>query len=275
MLNSWDPLADQIRKLKEELWAARMTIIRLAPMKYRDALESYYRCEVREESYAWLERVSEQIIETVEPLSTEKGAYFEPRAYCPLCGDGSLSPYDRGFALPEGLRRHLTGWGRSNHCSVTEAARRLSLDHFQSKFGPAEEAERQAKEKLRAKRIQSEILLRTSPTHEPVLIDEVGYGREPRPHDSLQWAEQRLAELQFQKTEENRVFQYLRETESYGVFADPRARGEIVFHVYRKPFPKRSQRNKFNPSEYFAIKDSWKNDIAGKFDQRLKKALEK
>lgn len=221
----------------------------------------------------WLERVADQIIETVEPLSKEHGSYFEPRAYCPLCGDGSSSPYDRGFAIPEGLRRHLTGWGRSSHCSVTGAAHQLALDYFRDKFGPAEEAEREAKEKLRAERIRTEVLLRTGPGNEPVLLDDVGYGREPRDRDNLQWAESRLRELEFQKTEDGRTLQYVLESDGFGVFADPRAKGEILFRVYRKPFPKRIQRNRIDPSRYFAIRDSWKNDIAGKFSQRLQQAL--
>jgi hypothetical protein len=270
----WGDPAAQIKKLEEELWSARVAIIGLAPSKYRDLLKSYYRCEAHKDSYNWLDRVADQIIDTVEPLSKEQGSYLEPRAYCPLCGDGSSSPYDRGFAIPEGLRRHLTGWGRSSQCSVTEAAHQLALDYFHDKFGPAEEAERQAKEKVRAERIRTEVLLRTSPGKEPVLMDDVSYGCEPRDRAEFLWAESRLKELGFERIEEGRVRQYLRESDSFGVFADPRAKGEILFRVYRRPFPKRIQLSRIDRSKYFVIKDSWKNDVSGKFNTRLEQALE-
>lgn len=270
----WGDPVDQIKKLEKELWSARMAIISLAPSKYRDLLGSYYRCEARTDSHSWFDRVADQIVDTVEPMPKEQGSYLEPRANCPLCGGESSSPYDRGFAIPEGLRRHLTGWGRSSQCSVTEAAHQLALDYFHDKFGPAEEAERQAKEKMRAERIRTEVLLRTGPGKEPVLMDDVGYGCVPRDRVDFLWAESRLKELGFEKIEEGRVRQYLRESDSFGVFADPRAKGEILFRVYRKPFLKRIQRNRIDCSKYFVIKDSWKNDISGKFNTQLEQALE-
>ncbi|MFB9353138.1 hypothetical protein ACFFUA_38080, partial [Streptomyces heliomycini] len=153
--------------------------------------------------------MAEQIIETVEPLPDEKESCFGARAYCPLCGEGTSSAYEKGYALPEGLRRHLTGWGKSHICVVMEAAHQLALDHFHDKFSADEEAQILEPKKRKNERIQSEILIRTGPASEPELLDEIGYFGEPR--NKIEWvrAESRLVELGFQISEEERVRQYV------------------------------------------------------------------
>lgn len=273
MRRRWGTPEEQIKKLEQELCSARYAILGLAPAAYRQVLTSYYHCNDRSESYHWLGSVAEQIIETVEPLPDEKESFFGARAYCPLCGEGTSSAYERGYALPEGLRRHLTGWGKSQICAVMEAAHQLALDHFHDEFSADDEAHRLEQQKRKNERMQSEILIRTGPTSEPELLDETGYFGEPR--NKIEWikAESRLVELGFQMSEEERVRQYVFDAEGYGVYADPRSNKEIEFRVYRKPFPKRMSRTRVRRYSRFVIKDSWKNDIQGKFQARLEKAL--
>lgn len=273
MRRRWGTPEEQIKRLEQELCSARYAIVGLAPVAYRQVLTSYYHCSDRSESYHWLDSVVEQIIETVEALPDEKGAFFGARAYCPLCGEGTSSAYERGYALPEGLRRHLTGWGKSQICVVTEAAHQLALDHFHDEFSTAEEAQKLEQQKIKNERMQREILIRTGPTSKPELLGETGYFGEPRKPSDWVKVESRLVELGFQMSEEERVRQYVLDAEEYGVYADPRSNKEIEFRVYRKPFPKYVSRARVRACSRFVIKDSWKNDIQGKFQARLEKAL--
>ncbi|MFP2770811.1 hypothetical protein [Oceanisphaera sp. KMM 10153] len=273
MRRQWGTPEEQIKKLEQELWSARYAILGLAPAAYQEILRSYYRCNDRSESYHWLDSVAEKIIETVEPLPNDKGSFFGARAYCPLCGEGTSSTYERGYALPEGLRRHLTGWGRSQMCAVTEAAHQLALDHFHDEFSAEEETQRLEQQKRKNARLRNEVLLRTGPLSELELMDETGYFGEPRNKSDWVKAESRLDELGFEMSEDERVRQYVLDAEAYGVYADPRSNKEIVFRVYRKPFPKRVSRTGVRRYSQFVIRDSWKNDISGKFHVRLEKAL--
>src|SRR5688572_12706949 len=112
---------DEIRKLRSELYSARRTIVDLMPDKISQLLGDYYRCDTRIDLHRWHGEVIDAIVEMASPLAGLRDSYFHApraRAYCPLCGDGSQGPYEEGFALPEGLRRHLAGWGNCRQCRV-------------------------------------------------------------------------------------------------------------------------------------------------------------
>jgi hypothetical protein len=136
-----NPAEDAIRRLKSDLYEARTTIIELMPEDIQRLLTSYYSCESRQQTYGWAESVADEIVESAEVLPRQQGFYFSDRAYCPLCGHGSESPYESGFAVPEGLRRHLVGWGNTRQCRVMEAALYLAGDYWHDKFHAAEQAE--------------------------------------------------------------------------------------------------------------------------------------
>lgn len=55
-----------------------------------------------------------------------------PGAPCPLCGGGTASPREEGYALPAGLMRHLLGSHNSPQYDVFEAAFELALHHIES-----------------------------------------------------------------------------------------------------------------------------------------------
>ena len=96
------PTPDDMRQLERELYSARQTIIDLMPPPVRRILTGMYGCETRDGAYRWRDTVIKELIE----LSTETNPETS-RAHCPLCNGSASSPYVEGFALPEGLRRHL------------------------------------------------------------------------------------------------------------------------------------------------------------------------
>lgn len=128
--------AREIRRLKDELYLARQTIIDLMPENLREILDSYYQIKTTQDWYRWPDQTAEKITALCTHVTDFKmgGYVLESRAKCPLCGDGPQSYYDgqAGFKLPEGLRRHLTGYGRSRECPVFGAARALGRDHYQT-----------------------------------------------------------------------------------------------------------------------------------------------
>ncbi len=269
-----DPRDETIRHLRNELYMARVAILSLMTEEQQRLLRSYYDYRTRTESYRWESDVADKLIEGATILPRGQGSYLGPRAFCPLCGDGTTSPYETGYSVPEGLRRHLVGWGgKANQCSVFSAASRMAHEHFRE--GDLREREQQAT--LELKRKSSETLFLVDPYDHPELSDSsLGYGSAARNPQELGWAEARLTGLGFQRREENRVRSYVNEGATYAVYADPRRLGEISFVVYRLPLPKRrpQTKNLFSMSQRFRIPDSWKNDLQSKYGKRVTEAAD-
>ncbi len=275
MLN---PYEQTIRGLREELYEARRAIIALMPEGVQAILQSYYSCTSRQDGYRWEGEAADSIVALAEPITPEGPSLSSHRAYCPLCGQGSTTPYESGFALPEGLRWHLLGRGQMRQCSVMGAAVRLARDYWHDKFHAIEEEEAAQKRAHTAQRKKTETLYRIAPDREPELLDEgLSYGATPRNESELVWAEQRLVALGFQVTCEDNVKSYTDEREDFVVYADPRANGEIRFMVCRKPLPKKSRtpRVRTGYATSFFLKDTWKHDIQGKYEIRLAQAAAK
>jgi len=203
-------------------------------------------------------------------LSPEKGSYFSDRAYCPLCGDGSTSPYSNGFTVPEGLRRHLLGWGNMYQCSVMKTALRLAHEHWEEKFSASEKVAEEQKRIRTAERKQSETLFRVEVLGEPLLIDEaLTYGATARTAEELAWAEERLADIGFMVSWDGTVKSYIMDREDYVVLADPRAKGQIQFRIYKKPLPKKLRQVRAGRMNSFMMPNSWKHNVRGKFESRF------
>jgi hypothetical protein len=247
------------------------------PDEVEEFLSSFYTCKSRQETYSWDESTAHKIIALAKRITPEEGAYFSNRAYCPLCGRGSSSAFshEAGFSVPEGLRRHLVGWGdRGNQCPVFGAAMSLARDYWHVKFHDQEVAEEAEKQARILERKKTEALYQIAPNEEPELIDErAGYSNSPRNAEEMAWAEERLSELGFQINSEGNVKSYISEMENFVVYADPRSNGEIRFTVYKKPLPKRRRRALWNRS--FSLKDNWKHDLRGKYESRLAQATMK
>ncbi|MGO4686200.1 hypothetical protein [Hyphomicrobium sp. 2TAF46] len=271
------PLEAEVRKLKSQLWRARTVIISLMPEQYAKPLRSYHECTSTKEFWRWRESVAELIVTLVPADAIKEDWGGSPRANCPLCGSETSGPYPGGFAIPRGLIQHLTGHGNASHCSVTEAAFDLARESLESRFGEAERiAEKAAKEedaRQREERQKIETLYKLHPVEPPQLIDD-GYHSwfgELRKVESLEWAEARAKTLGFQKHLDTNVMSLEKQEANYVIYADIRSEKRITFNIYRLPITKGKKVWK----AHFDLPDYFRNDIAGKFDERLKEALQR
>lgn len=124
------PLEDKVRRLEDELYLTRSAMIRLMRPELEGLLSDQVHCKTFEEVSKWEGRAVAGIIDFAARVEqpTEVDPYGRPRVLCPLCNQGPQSPYDQGFLLPEGLRRHLTGTYNSRQCSVFRAANEMALE---------------------------------------------------------------------------------------------------------------------------------------------------
>ncbi|MCL2058061.1 MAG: hypothetical protein FWH01_03240 [Oscillospiraceae bacterium] len=263
---------ETVERLKVELKRTRHRLLYLLPWEMSSLLTDYSKCKSRKDTYQWLNNTVQQIIDSVPSRSEERfNSWVQERVKCPLCNSAPNSPYYYdGFTLPEGLRRHLVGYGNIQQCLFTETAEKLALDYWNEKFSEMEtKIEIQKQQDLRVRR-QNESLFKITPFEE-VLYDEHLWGKIPRNEDQLNWAEHRLSELGFLKITEERRISWLDEYENHVVYADIRGNGRIDFSVWKKPLPKRTT----NPNKYrvlsFYFLDTWKNNLKQKYEAQLTK----
>jgi hypothetical protein len=255
-----------IRHLQDELDQTRWSVIKMMPWEAQMILMSDHSCKTRKETHQWPNTAASKIIELAKILPPN---IFDSsdRAYCPLCGGGSSRAYETGFRLPEGLRRHLVGWGDYETCPVFAIAMRLANEDWDKKF---HEAEERAKAHM-LKRKNTETLYQVGSNQRPKLLDEGLFLTRARTLAELAWAEERLAKLGFLTTTEGRVRSYKDEREQFVVYADPRGYGRISFTVCSKSIAKRGR---IQASGWFGLRDNWKNDIRGKYEARLPRPAE-
>lgn len=253
---------------------ARQAVRSLLPDDLDARFRSYFDCANRRTAHQWEHDLIGYLIARAQPLTHEEGSYFGLRGYCPLCGSGSSSPYHRGFALPEGLSRHLSGAGNTGRCVVVETLLSEARDYWEPRFQESEAAEKAIRDAETERRRDTEPLYRVSPVEQPRLLDEDAYGSVTRDEESMGWARKRLESLGFIATEHDRVCSYTLERGEYVVYGDPRLRGKLVFGVYPSNPRRRVNRRGLHPlMQRFELPDSWKNDLSGKFTQRLSIAI--
>lgn len=266
---------EYIELLTTKLDRAFRAIIDFVPEKFREVLESYYACESPEDARYWETIACSKIIDLVTPVPEEEqpfGFYLNARAPCPLCGaEASLPFYGgyTGFSLPEGLNRHLEGYGRMSKCPVMIATHHLSEAYFYKTFAEAEKRAHQERLILIQQRKKTELLFLIGPDSDPHLIDELPYGVVAREPAYLAWAEQRLAELGFLASTENNVRQYLLELSDFTVSADPRAKAKIDFNVYKTPISTSKRSRKRPTYRSFSLRDNWTKNIQQQFQSML------
>lgn len=275
MARHWNTHVDQrdeiIRSLKDELWLVRYNLLRTLPDDLYGLLDGYRNCETRKEFYDWVDHVAVAIGDLAKPLPESLHGWGAPRALCPLCRGGSDSYYDRGFAIPEGLRRHLVGYGNTRKCVFMETAEKLALASCGDRFWEVEREEELEKMARVEQRISSETTYRIDPFQSPRLIDDgIFYGRGARTEDELEFAKERLKLLGLKEYVEGKVEAWVDEREDWILYADLRQSGRINFSVWKKPLPKRppSQTYKYRIGSFFLL-DSWKNDLQKKYESRL------
>lgn len=121
----------------EELRTLREGLIGFAPEWAQRLLLSFDECRSTRELGSWRRRTAEAIISQVDLGHTKElggRALGAPRATCPLCGAGSANSYERGYAVPEGLNRHLLSTPQTNQCVVFFAADGMAKEFLQ-RFG--------------------------------------------------------------------------------------------------------------------------------------------
>lgn len=255
----------RIKRLEESLFFAHQLVLSLIPEKYRSIMESYSSCESIDDTYSWKRRVCDEIISCAETLDVDQGSYFQPRAYCPLCGEGSSSPYDQGFAVPEGLKRHLSGWGGNRGCEVINLTSHYAREYWDRKFKSIVETERMDKALTLERRMKSETIYLVDPNSDPKLLDTEKAFFPSRSGEEIEWAENRLAELGFVESLASNVKSFTDVKENIIIYADPTVHGKITFIAYKSPFKRRSKR-----LATFEIRDSWKNGLKAKYEDWVK-----
>jgi hypothetical protein len=252
-----------ISSLQDQLYRARRSIISLVTEDAQKILWGYLDCESLSDTGRWRNIAAREIIQLAEAIPKEL-FHSSNRAYCPLCKDGALVLYESGFKLPEGLRRHLIGWGNENNqCIVFGAAMNLARDHWGDRFREkrVEEVASIARERRR-----SEILYKIDTNKSPVLIDEGIPFDDFRSVDEMAWAEDRLLALGFKIDLDRNVKSYTDESDTFIVYADARRKYQIEFSIYLKQF---AQVIAEPPIGYFGLSDHWKNSIEQKYQSRL------
>lgn len=265
-------MTTRVRRLEQEIDRLREDLLSLAPADCEALLHSYVSCETRQETCGWENMVAERIAAQAKPLPSELDpAVWGHRANCPLCRRGADNYYGEcGFKLPEGLRRHLIGFGRTHQCVVMRAAKNLARDYWHSKFHLQEQQEERDKQQLEKQRLATETIYVLAPNAAPVLLDSgAGSWRPARSSGEgdggLQWAEKRLAQLGFDVTSNGSARAYTRSFQQSErelvVYADPRHSGAISFRVFDLN-ARGTKRGKVLAS--FDIPDRWKNKLEEK-----------
>jgi hypothetical protein len=127
-------LASSNHRLDVELAEARYTIIDL--MDVRGLLDGYAGLEDHKDLVVWREKALDRLLNAAD--ARPGGQMGDPthgeRALCPLCRAGvSGTTGMRGFAYPEGLRRHLLGESTPRQCEVFSAAEKTIIRRIRAK----------------------------------------------------------------------------------------------------------------------------------------------
>lgn len=111
----------EMERLERDLSRAQMVIMDLMPDRFRRVLSSYVHCETERDLYGWSYKAAEALVELCDPIQPpllDGYPLDSPRAPCPLCGAVPTTIGAVGYALPEGLLRHLQGTHNVWQCGV-------------------------------------------------------------------------------------------------------------------------------------------------------------
>lgn len=256
-------LAD-IEDLQNQLFEARRTILSLMPDAIQERVHTHYDITDRNDLSRWMRDLAKLALDLAEPRPE---SYLQGRANCPLCGYAGGSIYPDGYALPEGLRRHLTGHGNASTCAVMCEIRMYVLEHHRERFEREAASKKAASLMLVADRRAKETLYLVSPYDDPVLLDEITI-YSPRPIEEMAWAEDRLIGLGFEIVIAGRVRSYIRRVPGATIYADPRRERNIDFLMLPDPLPKVKRRSP-RPGQRFTLQDRWKHHIREHLDKMI------
>jgi hypothetical protein len=261
---------EAIRRLEEDLYLARKTIIGLAPDQFHDLLRGFaYTIETQNDLYRWQSDLNAAVIAAAEPIEPV-GRWDDPKVACPLCRSRGRGAFGmKGWALPAGLEMHLNGGGTTSRCPVIDAAWELmgSLHHEKIKAAGLAEAQQLALRK------QTEPVVLIDPDGEPELLFEPDtYYRKYRTPEQLAAVEDRLREIGFEIERNGNVATY---RYVYGdkwmVLADPRHHNRVEFNLFKR-FGKRQWKRRLDWHRPY-LNDRF-NKWPEKFHEGLKTATE-
>lgn len=127
-------LSDENQRLTVNLSMARDKIVEL--MDVRGLLDGYAGLEDYDDLLEWRRNAIRRVMEAAD---VRDGVVMgdlsgNDRALCPLCRRSANGPGGtRGFAFPEGLRRHLLGESTPNQCAVFGAADKAIIQRIRAK----------------------------------------------------------------------------------------------------------------------------------------------
>lgn len=265
-----------VERLKSKLDDARRTIIALLPEHFQQPLMSYYECQTWADYDAWKRRVVDYVVDHAKVLNQGEWSFVSSRAYCPLCGAGSSDPLRDGFAYPEGLKRHLKGWGNALRCDVLEHAFGLARDSKREALEAARAQDAAAKDEVLAQRRAVEPLYDLGPGYQhPLLLDEGCYGEQARDPASLAWAIARVVSLGFADRTTGAARSIAQQFGEHVVYADVRSAGKIRFVVYPPAPPKRPRPASTWHSVEFDLPDAWRNNLSAKLETNVADAVKR
>lgn len=171
-----------------------------------------------------------------------------------------------GWSIPEGLDRHLHGNAKTDKCAVMDAAWKDAREFGRERF----QAARIAEERAIAERRLTEPVFMVTPD-KLLFADEHTWDGGARDPASVEFAEQRLADLGFVRYQERNVSSYQRAYQEHAIIADPRTMGRIDFAVYT---PKhKGKRIEWVSRGDFKLTDHTKNDLSNKLAVRIAECL--
>jgi hypothetical protein len=240
-----------LRDLERQVADLRHTVIDLAPERFRDLLQvCNHSISSRRDCADWKREAIAAIVEQTEP--EPRLSMLDERSACPLCGSYGITCRS-GFALPEGLRRHLVGDRKARPCKVIQAAFNLVRDQHASQFEIAEQAEREEKER----RLRSLPTVLIDPAKEPLTLfeSESRWERLRSPEELVQ-ADELLRKIGFVIEKENNVTAYkFMQGATIMVMANPREQGKVSFRIFKRSGKHRWKRISSRRQDDFVLHD--------------------
>ena len=267
----YSPVDAEKERLKKELQEARRALFDLMPESVQRILHSYRQCKSSHEGRVWRHKIVEDIICLAKIVSQQTNS-SPARGLCIMCGRGPVSAYYDGFSIPEGLRRHLEGYGDTRRCGVFSVLLNDVDDKLHEMFDEEDRAKTDEQKSLKDERMATEILYKKGPESEPTLVDDLFHSK-CKSYEELILAEEKIEKFGFTTAISDRVKSYTRDYGDSVVYADPREKGRITFYVYTTKWDAAKNKNSSRrPYRDFYILDSWKHDIRDKYNARLVEA---
>lgn len=250
-----EQLQSEVKSLDAKLYRLQRWVI--------DTLPPHLARLLQQAIYARGEDVLDKIVEAAEPLSDYERGMLNCRAFCPLCKEGASSPYETGFAMPEGLLRHLMGHGNVRSCQVMNILN--DLQHRARAHAEESSADRDDREHYWAARrmLSDETLYQTGPECAGQLAIESRnsiYGR--RNQAQMDLTEGRLEANGFELKVDGRLRSLSMALREYVVYADARSIHGIEYRIFKGN----------DLVTCFELKDGVQ-ELRKKIEARLKKAL--